>query len=130
MRQITIVTPDRPGLVAEITELLAAGGIDIETFDAEALCGTAVVRLTVDQDDKAVLALHDKGFSPVSEDAMLVRMEDRPGALAAVARRFRDAGVNIHSLRIISTSGGQTVAAISTERTAEAVALVKDILIS
>jgi hypothetical protein len=130
MRQLTIVTPDRPGLVAEITELLAADGIDIETFDAEAVCGTAVVRLTVDQDDKAIQALHRQGFSPVSEDAMLVRLEDRPGSLAAIARRFRDAGVSIHSLRIISTSGGQTVAAISTERTAEALALVKDILIS
>jgi hypothetical protein len=54
----------------------------------------------------------------------------RPGALAALARRFRDVGIDLRSVRIIPTSGGQTLAAVATERTAEAVALVKDILVA
>lgn len=130
MKQLTIVASDRPGLVAELTDLLAAEGIDIETFDAEAIAGTVVVRLSVDQYDRAIQTLHQGGFSPVSEDAILVRLEARPGALATIARRFRDAGVNIISLRIIHTSGGQTVAAIATESPTEAFALVKDIAIA
>jgi hypothetical protein len=130
MKQLTIVAPDRPGLVAEITEVLAGAGVNLETFDAETTGSTAVVVLTVNQYDVALQALHRGGFQPLTEDALLVRLDDKAGALAAVAKRFRDAGVNLRSLRIIHTAGGQTLAAIATERTAEAVALVKDILIA
>jgi hypothetical protein len=130
VKQLTIVAPDRPGLLAEVTDALAAAAVNIETFDAEAVSGTGVIRLTVDQYDSALQALHRAGLTPVTEDALLIRLEDKPGALAAVAKRFRDAGVNLRSVRIIHTSGGQTVAAIATERTSEALALVKDILIA
>ncbi|MBN9118726.1 MAG: ACT domain-containing protein [Planctomycetes bacterium] len=130
MKQLTIVAPDRPGLLAEVTDALAAAAVNIETFDAEAVAGTGVIRLSVDRYDVAIQALHLAGLVPVSEDALLVRLEDKPGALAAVAKRFRDAGLNVRSLRIVHTSGGQTVAAVAVERTAEAVALVSDILIA
>lgn len=130
MKQLTIVAPDRPGLVARVTEVLAAAGTNVESFDAGASGGTAVVALTVDRYDEALRALHTAGFEPVTEDAILVRLEDRPGALAEVARRFREAGIELRGLRIIRTAGGQTVAAIATERTAEAVALVRDILVA
>lgn len=130
MRQLTIVSPDRPGLVAKVTEVLAAAGVNVESFDAEATGGTAVVALTVDRYDDALRALNNAGFEPVTEDAILVRLEDRPGALAEVARRFREAGIELRGLRIIRTAGGQTVAAVAAERTAEALALVKDILVA
>jgi hypothetical protein len=130
MKQMTIVMPDRAGLVAEITETLAAERINIETFDAEEVAGIAVVRLSVDEYDKALQALVRRGIQPVTEDAILVRIEDKPGALAAVAKRFRDAALNMRSLRIIHAANGQTLAAIATERTAEALALVQDILIA
>jgi hypothetical protein len=129
MKQLTIVAPDRPGLLAELTDGLAADGINIETIDAVGFGDTAVFRLTVNEYDRALQALHRRGFQPVSEDALVVRLEDRPGALAAIARRFRDAGVNLRSLRIIHTSGGQTVAAIATDRTDRAIEIVKDILL-
>jgi hypothetical protein len=130
VKQLTIVAPDRSGLLAEVTDALAADGINIETFDAEAVSGTAIIRLTVDQYDRALLTLHRAGHAPVTEDAILIRLEDRPGALASVAKRFRDAGLNLQSVRIVHTAGGTTVAAIATERTAEAIALVKDIIIA
>jgi hypothetical protein len=129
VKQLTIVAPDRSGLLAEVTDALAADGINIETFDAEAAKGTAIIRLTVDQYDRAIQTLHRAGHAPVTEDAILIRLEDKPGALAGVAKRFRDAGLSMRSLRIVHTSGGTTVAAIATERTAEAIALVRDILL-
>lgn len=130
MKQLTIVAPDRPGLLAELTDALAAEGVNIETIDAEGFGDTAVFRLTVDRYDVAIQALHRQDFAPVTEDALLVRLEDRPGALAAIARRFRDADLNIRSLRIVHASGGQTIAAIAVDRTSAAIDLVRDILLA
>lgn len=130
MKELTIVMPDRPGLVAEIADILAADRVNIETFDAQSVAGTAVIRLSVDNSDRALQALGRGNIQPVTDEALVVRLDDRPGSLAIVAKRFRDAGVNIRSLRTVHTSGGTTMAAIATERTAEALALVRDILIA
>lgn len=130
MKQITIVTPDRPGLVADISEALAAAGVNIDSVVAEQVGVMAAIILTVDQYDAALRALARIPLAAVTEDAILVNIDDRPGALAAIARRFKDAGINLRSIRIISRDSGRAVVAVSTERTAEALELVRDVLIA
>ena len=69
---------------ADIAELLAAADINIETLDAEEVEGADVVTLSVDHYNRALAALRDAGYPAVTEDALLVRVEDEPGALAKV----------------------------------------------
>jgi hypothetical protein len=130
MKQITIVTEDRPGLVADISEALTAAGVNIDSLAAEQVGALAAIVLTVDRYDDALRAIARMPLSAVTEDAILVKIDDRPGALAAIARRFKDAGINLRSIRIISRDSGQAVVAVSTDRTAEALDLVRDVLIA
>ena len=90
---------------------------------------TGVV-FTVDHYDDALRALHRAGFTAVSEDALLIRLPDEPGALAGVMKRFKEAALNIRSVRFISRRDGFAVVAIGVERTDEALALVKDLLLA
>ncbi|MEC8928639.1 MAG: hypothetical protein VX705_05440 [Verrucomicrobiota bacterium] len=130
MKQITIVTESRRGLTADIAGLLAEEGINIETLDAEEVEGADVVTLTVDRYNRALAALRDGGYPAVTEDAMLVRIEDEPGALAKVAVRFKEADIPVRSIRIIRRRNGFGIVAISTERTEAAKELVRDSLIA
>jgi hypothetical protein len=130
MKQITIVCQERTGLVAEITAALGSAGINIETIDAEAAGGMGVVILTVDKYDDALRALHLANFHPVTEDAILVRLSDEPGALAAITKRFKDAKISLRSVRFIQRNEGSAIVAIGVERTEEAMALVRDVLIA
>ncbi len=130
MKQVTIVVKDRPGLIADISELMDKAGVNIESIVAEQVGGSAAIILTVDRYDTALRALANTPFKAVSEDAILVRLDDRPGALAVVARRFKEAGINLRSIRTLSRDAGKSIVAISTERTKEAMELVKDVLIS
>ena len=130
MKQITIVTESRRGLPADIAGLLAEEGINIETLDAEEVEGADVVTLTVDRYNRALAALRDGGYPAVTEDAMLVRIEDEPGALAKVAVRFKEADIPVRSIRIIRRRNGFGIVAISTERTEAAKELVRDSLIA
>jgi hypothetical protein len=130
MKEIVIVTENRAGLLAEISETLAARGINIETLDAEQVHNTAVVELTVDRYDEALQSLRDAGLDAVTEDALLIRLRDEPGALAKVARRFKDANIDIRSIRIIRRQQGSTLVALATKRTEEARALVKEYLVT
>ncbi len=130
MKQITIVAESSPGLLAQVSEILAERGINIETLDAETVDDHGVVIFTVDRYDEALVALRDAGVPAVSEDAIIIRIADEPGALARISRRFHDAGIRLRSVRIIRRREGHGLVALSTERTERALDLVRDELIS
>ena len=130
MRQITIVTEHSAGILARISEVLAGRGINIETLDAETIDEHGVAILTVDRYDEALAALRDAGLPAVSEDAIVIRIADEPGALARISRRFDDASIRLRSVRIIGRGKGYGLVALSTERTERALELVRDELIS
>ena len=130
MKQITIVTEHSVGLMARISEILAANDINIESLNAETILDHGVAILTVDRYDEALAVLRDEGLPAVSEDAIVVRLADEPGALAKISKRFYAANIRLRSVRIMCRSGGYGLVALSTERTERALALVKDELIS
>ena len=129
MKEIVIVTQNRAGLLADIAEILARKNINIETFDAEEVHDTAVIELTVNRYDEALQSLRDAGFDAVTEDAILIQLKDEPGALARVAKRFKDASIDLRSVRIVRRQKDSAIVAVATARTEDARALVKDCLV-
>jgi hypothetical protein len=83
----------------------------------------------VDHYNRALHALRDAGWYAVTEDAFVIRVKDKPGALARVAKRFKDAGIHVRSIRIIQHEGEWGMVAVSAEPIEEARALVKDKLL-
>lgn len=69
---------------------------------------------------------HLKAFS---EEVILIKLQDHPGALAKIARRFKDADINMRSIRIVQRSQGECVVAISVERSVEALNLLQDVIL-
>lgn len=127
MKQLSIITEDRFGVVTEITEALAVAGINIESLDAETLGDHVVIVMTVDQYDLALQTIHKlKNMRIITEDAILVKLTNEPGALARIARRFTDAGIELRSIRFIERNSEFGLVAISTDRTDKALALVDD----
>ena len=130
MKQITIVEADRAGLAADITEALAAANVNIDSITAESIGSAMVAILTVDNYDAALRALAARGFQAFSEEVIVIQVEDRPGELARIMRRFKDANINLRSIRPIRRSGTTALVALGTERTKEAMELVKDVMVS
>ena len=130
MKEIVVVTENRAGLLADISQILAARGINIETIDAEEVHDTAVIELTVDQYDEALQSLRDAGFHAITEDALLVRLKDEPGALAKVAQKFKEAGIDLRSVRFIRREQGFAFVALATDQSEEAKALVREYVVS
>ena len=124
MDRIVIMAENRVGVIADIARALADADVNIETLNTDAARDTGVVILTTDEHDRALSALADAGFRAVTDDSLLIRLPDEPGALARVAERFKLAGVNIQSLHIMNRGGGFTTVALSTHDRAQAVGLV------
>ena len=129
MNQITIVTKDYNGLTADITSALGSNDINIESLDAKKIDDMGMVMLKVDQYDRALRVLRNAGWNTITEDALVVRVKDEPGAIAHLAKRFRDANLQVHSMRLVQHHGDWGAIAGSAEPLEKARALVKDELL-
>ena len=130
MKEIVIVSEDRPNMVAEITEALAAAGVNIEFPTAETIGGSKVAVLTVDRYDDALQALARTELQAIIEDAVVIQLDDKPGELARITRRLKDADIELRSIRIIRREGGKGIIAVATERNQAAKELLRDVIIS
>ena len=124
MNRIIVMAKNEVGVIADISRTLAEKGLNIETISAEALGDKGVVTLTANDYDGALRTLTDAGFKTVADEALLLRLKDEPGALAKVAERFKDAGVNLQSLHIVDRRDGYTTVALTADDRARAEALV------
>ena len=130
MKRITVIVDNRPGAVADVTSALAERGVNIEALDVEGTEEKGVINLTVDRYDEALQALRDASFQAISEDAIVIRLKDEPGAIARVAARFKAAGVNIQSMHILRRDADLSLVSIVCDQREEAVELVKDEIVS
>lgn len=130
MKQITVIVDDHPGILADVSLALAERRINIETLDGESAAHTGVITLTVDRYDEALVALRDAGFQAISEDALVLRLPDEAGALARYSKRFKEAGINIRSMRIVRRESGYSLVTLVTDDNDAAVPLIRDVLVS
>ena len=124
MARIIVMAKNEVGVIADISRALADSNINIETISVEALGEKGAISLTTDDNDGALLALTTAGFKTVSDDSLLVRLRDEPGALAKVAEKLKLAGINIQSLQIVDRREDFTTVAIVTDDRAAAEGLM------
>ena len=89
MTRIVVIANNEAGVIADIAGALADRNINIETISTEALGEKGAITLTTDDYDGALRALTDAGFKTVSDDSLILRLHDEPGALAKIAEKFK-----------------------------------------
>ncbi len=109
MREIIIPVKNAPGTLAAVSETLAGARVNIEFIEARVLGERGIIVLRVDRYDAALRTLSDAGYRAVTEDALVLDLENRPGSLAEVARRLADARIGIRSLRIVERAGERSL---------------------
>ena len=124
VNRIIVMARDEVGVIADISKILAIEDINVETINAEVVGEEVTVILTTDRYDHALYVLNQAGFKAVSDDALVLRLPDVPGALATVAGNLKEAGVNIESLHILSRQAGHAMIALKTDNRPAAIAAV------
>src|SRR5262249_53223020 len=105
--QITVSAESKPGVLARVADTLAKAGVNISAVCAGESAGRGKIRLVVSDPARAKQALAAAKIRCAEEPALVLSMEDRPGALAAVASKLAAAKINI-KCAYASTSGGGT----------------------
>lgn len=115
MKRIMVVAADRKGLIADLGELLERNGINIKSIDALDEDGTAYISLEVDRYDDALNLLRDTEFQAVPEEVLVIRIEDRPGGLARIARRLAEHDIDIRGMTMLQRANGWCAVAVATD---------------
>jgi len=129
MKLITVVSHENRDITPELASALGLAGINIESLEIAHFAEAFIVTMTVDRYDEALAAIQEAGFDAVSEDALLIRVVDEPGSLARIALRFRQAGLQVRSLRLIRHGAGHAIVAVSVDRSDRARELLQDVLL-
>jgi len=130
MKQLTVLVRNEIGVAAEIATCLAERGVNIEEIDIEGVADHGVVVLSVDRYDEALRVLSEHGFHAITQDVLLVRLEDKPGALATIAVRLKDAGIDLRSMHILRRDESGTIASLVASDPAGAAELLQDVLVT
>ena len=124
MERIVIIAPDQPGVIATIAQALAEAGVNIESLNTERADDQGILTLTTNNTDQAFHILANAGFKASTDDSLIFRLPDEPGALAKIAERFSQAGLNIQSLHILNRSDGYATVALTSRNRQEAAELL------
>lgn len=95
IRQISIFLENRPGQLAQICRDLAAAEINIATLSLADTGDFGIVRMIVDDHEKAKSVLSEKGHAVNVCEVVAVCVPDRPGGMAGVMDALDRAGANI-----------------------------------
>jgi hypothetical protein len=94
-QQISIFLENKAGRLAEVTGILAAAGVNIRALALADTSDFGVLRLIVDDNQKAESALKQGGFTVSKTDVVAVEVDDRPGGLHHILDLLQNAGINV-----------------------------------
>jgi hypothetical protein len=98
IKQISVFLENNAGRLGDVTRTLARAGINLRAISIADTADFGILRLIVDNHEKAVLALQDGGFTTRITNVVAVEINDTPGSLAAVMELFQKSMVNIEYL--------------------------------
>jgi hypothetical protein len=122
--QLTLTLESKPGVLAKICRTLADAGVNINAICAAETLGRGKIRLIVSDPAKAKDALKAAKYRPGEETALMLALEDRPGALAQVAEKLAQGKVNIKCAYGTTAGGGRETVVLTVSNADRAQALL------
>ena len=98
INQLTVFVENKQGALVQITDLLAANGIDMRALSIADTKEFGILRLIVDETEKAANVLAKAGFLANVTPVIGVKISDEPGKLSAALAALDKAGVNVEYL--------------------------------
>jgi hypothetical protein len=95
VRQISIFLENRTGRLAEITGILGDHGINIRALSLADTADFGILRLIVDDQEKAKTVLREEGFTYGETEVLAVEVPDVPGGLARILKALTEEQVNV-----------------------------------
>jgi len=110
VEQISVFLENKSGRLAEVAGVLAAAGVNIRALSLADTTDFGILRLIVDQDDRAKQVLMANGFTVGKTEVIAVEVPDRPGGLAHILQTLDAASLNVEYMyAFVQRSGDNAI---------------------
>jgi hypothetical protein len=110
VEQISIFLENKSGRLADVAGVLAQAGVNIRALSLADTTDFGILRLIVNDTEKAKQVLKNCGFTVGKTEVIAVEVSDRPGGLAAILGVMKDNGINVEYMyAFVQKSGGNAI---------------------
>ena len=111
-KQLALFVENKPGTLAAVCQALADEKINIEAISISDAVDHAVVRMVVNNPQKALHLLGEHGILVIERDVLVLSGPSQPGTLARVAKLLAKQKINIDYAYSSTPAGTATSAMI------------------
>jgi hypothetical protein len=112
VEQLAVFLENKSGRLAAITKILSDNGINIRALSVADTADFGILRIIVDQTDKAKQVLKDSGFTVGLTDVVAVEVADKPGGLSEVLAVLNQMEINVEYMYAFVEKSGQNAVII------------------
>ena len=98
IKQVSVFAENRTGGILDVIRALGEGGVDIRALSVADTQGFGILRLIVDDIEKAKAMLSESGTIYSITDVVGVKVPDSPGGLSSVLTLMADNQINVEYL--------------------------------
>ena len=110
IKQISIFVENRPGRLAEITDIISQNGINIRALSIADTTHFGILRIIVDHPNQVEKVLKEHGMTVSITSVLAVKLEDQPGSLAKVLKLLADENIAIEYMYAFLSREGNDAA--------------------
>lgn len=127
VKQISIFLENKSGRLAQVTKVLADSGINLRALSLADTADFGILRIIVNDVEKAHKVLKDSGYTLSETDVIAVEVPDRPGGLANILDGLWKAGLSVEYMyAFVRSSGDNAVMIFRFEDTDKAIHVLKE----
>lgn len=95
IKQLSIFIENKPGRLAEVTDMIGNSGVDVRALSIADSTDFGILRLIVDNPDKALKILNEQGVIVTLTDVVAIGIDDAPGSFAKVVSLLSENGIDL-----------------------------------
>lgn len=127
VEQISVFLENRTGRLAEVTSILSQAGINIRALTVADTSDFGLLRMIVDDTEKARRVLKENGLTLGKHNVVAVEVTDQPGGLHHILDLLSKAGVNVEYMyAFVRNSGDNAIMIFRFDNTDKAIQTLSD----
>jgi len=95
VEQISVFIENKSGRLAEIARILGEANVNIRALSLADTSDFGILRLIVNDREKAKTALKEMGFTVSKTEVVAVEVPDRPGGLYQILKKLESESINV-----------------------------------
>jgi len=112
VEQISIFLANKSGRLAEVMGVLYEAGINIRALYLADTADFGILRLIVNDTEKACKALKENGFTVEKTKVIAIEVPDKPGGLSSILDTIKDEGINVEYMYAFVEKSGENAIVI------------------